>query len=61
MLKIYSEIIEYEHGSKIRPDKIKVQRDQIKKYLSKRYQPKFVAKIMCTFKFPNKCDFIEYC
>lgn len=59
--KIYAEIIDYDPHNKVKMDNIKVNRHDIFKYLSKRYQPRFCAKICATFCFPNISNFDEYC
>ena len=58
---IYSEIIEYNPAeTKVKPEKIKVQRYQIMNYLKSKFGPRFAAKVMTNFKFQTTSTFEEY-
>ena len=60
--KIYSHIIEFDQLSvKTKPEKLKVQRNQIIKHLRKRYGPQMTDKIMATIHFSGSMTFDEYC
>ena len=59
--KIYSEIVEHQSNMKIKPEKMKVQKHQITKYLKRRFGGKTADKIVSTFDFPPTCNFEDYC
>ena len=60
LIDIYKNIVEYDEESKVKPQKIKVNRYQITNFLLKRYGPNFSKKIIKNFNFENIMSFEEY-
>ena len=60
--RIFGEISEHDFSAqKLKPEKLKIQRQQILKYLRKRYPVRLCEKILLNFDFPIKCTFHDYC
>ena len=54
-------MIEFNPEAKLKPHKIKVQKQQIINFLTKRYGPRFSRKVVNGFHFHNTMSFDEYC